>query len=151
MTENDGLSSRHGILGEFYGETIHEVLARRAAECGTQPAVSFRDAQGAYVRLTYGELRRRAREFAVGLTEFPGSSEGDRVCVMLENHWQFVAAFFGCAMSGRLIVPVNTALKRAQLAHIISDAGPSIFVVGTSHLDQLLEAIETEDSVRCVV
>jgi carnitine-CoA ligase len=151
MTENDGLSSRYGILGEFYGETIHGVLARRATECATQPAVSFRDVQGTYVEFTYGELLRRSREFAAGLTAAPGSSEGDRVCVMLENHWQFVAAFFGCAMSGRLIVPVNTALKRAQLTHIISDASPSIFVVGTSLLNQLLEAVEAEDSVRCIV
>jgi carnitine-CoA ligase len=151
MTENADFSSRNGILGEFYEKTIHEVLAWRAAECGTRLAVSFRDAEGAYLRLTYSELQRRSREFAEGLTAFPGGSEGGRVCVMLENHWQFVATFFGCAMSGRLIVPVNTALKRAQLAHIISDSGPSIFVVGSPHLNELLAAIEAEDSVRCIV
>ena len=89
--------------------------------------------------------------FAVGLMASPGGGEDDRVCVMLDNQWHFVAALFGCAASGRLIVPVNTALKRAQLAHIIKDASPSTFVVGSPYLAGLMQAVEPGDSVRNIV
>src|ERR1700685_2559265 len=56
--------------------------------------------------LTYGQILEMASQIGKGLEE-RGIRKGDRVMLWGENCAQWVAAFFGCAMSGVVVVPMD--------------------------------------------
>ena len=57
---------------------------------------------------TYGDIVRLATGFAAGL-EQRGIVKGQRVMLWGENSAQWVAAFFGCALRGVVVVPMDDA------------------------------------------
>ena len=73
-------------------------------------------------RWTYEQLRERAETFAASLRTW-GLSPGERVALFLGNSPDFLAAYLGTHLAGGVIVPVNTAYRRAELRHIFDDAG----------------------------
>ncbi len=58
------------------------------------------------VRRTYAELANTAYRFAREL-ESRGINKGDRVLVWAENSAEWVSAFFGCALRGVVVVPLD--------------------------------------------
>src|SRR5215218_3105065 len=71
---------------------------------------------------TYERLRGRAEAFAAALRSW-GLELGERVALFLGNHSDFLAAYLGVHLAGGVVVPVNTAYRRAELRHIFDDAG----------------------------
>src|ERR1700750_3178385 len=57
---------------------------------------------------TYYEVLRLASRFARDLDD-RGLAKGDRVMVWGENCAEWVAAFFGCALRGIVVVPMDHA------------------------------------------
>ena len=57
---------------------------------------------------SYGEILARASDFALRLDN-RGIAKGDRVMVWGENSAEWVAAFFGCALRGVVVVPMDDA------------------------------------------
>src|SRR5579863_9900455 len=55
---------------------------------------------------TYGEILEMARSFARKL-QARGIAKGDRVMLWGENCAEWVAVFFGCALSGVIVVPMD--------------------------------------------
>lgn len=94
-------------------------------------------------RITYGELDRRVSAAAGGLQHL-GVTAGDRVAVMLGNTPHFVEAFLGAMRAGGVVVPLNTALTREEVAGILTDSGARVLVLTeAAHgiLDGLREAV----------
>ena len=54
---------------------------------------------------------------------------GDRVAVMSENRWEVLSLLLGCAWSGAVLVPINTAARGPGLAHVLTDAEPRVLAV----------------------
>ena len=70
-----------------------------------------------------------------------GIGRGDRVGIMAENRIEVLDAFLACAWIGAVLVPVNTALRGTQLAHVLHDAGVrALAIEGT--LLEYLDAVE---------
>src|SRR5580704_11399692 len=57
---------------------------------------------------SYGQVLQTALGFSRELEE-RGIGKGDRVMLWGENCAEWVAAFFGCAMSGVIVVPMDDA------------------------------------------
>jgi malonyl-CoA/methylmalonyl-CoA synthetase len=72
------------------------------------------DAAGARVA---GRLRRA------------GLAAGDRVLVSAATSMDLVVAYLGALRMGLVVVPVNTAYREREVAHIVGDAGPRAAVV----------------------
>jgi fatty-acyl-CoA synthase len=76
-------------------------------------------------RRTFSELlakgEMRAREI-LGL----GLLAGDRLGVLMPNSVALIEILLGAAMTGVVLVPINTRFKSAELAHIIADSGMSV-------------------------
>jgi long-chain acyl-CoA synthetase len=81
----------------------------------------YRDG-GVYDQLSYRELGRRVRQFAVLLAEL-GVKAGDRVMILAENRPEWPIACFGAALAGAVTVPVLTELAPGQIAAIADHAG----------------------------
>jgi acyl-CoA synthetase (AMP-forming)/AMP-acid ligase II len=81
-------------------------------------------------RLTYRELWDRATRVAGGLRA-AGVRPGDRVALRLGNGVDWVLAFFGAALAGGVVVPVNTRLAETEVAYVLSDSGAAyVFTPG---------------------
>ena len=72
-------------------------------------------------------MRDAAARRAGGLAAV-GIGRGDRVVVVAENRLEVIELWLGCAWLGAVFVPVNPALKGAQLEHVLSDAAPKLVV-----------------------
>jgi long-chain acyl-CoA synthetase len=89
-------------------------------------------------RLSYREMWDRAARVAGGLRA-AGVQRGDRVALRLGNGVDWVLAFFGAALAGGIVVPVNTRLSEAEVAFVGSDSGAQyVFAPGGKLLKRRL-------------
>jgi len=72
---------------------------------------------------SYAELRAAARRIAKGLVA-RGVGKGTRVAVLIANRPEWVTAVFGAALTGAVVVPVNTFATPDELDYVLrhSDA-----------------------------
>ncbi len=78
--------------------------------------------------LTFGDVMRRAREFA-GYLQSIGVGPGDRVAMMMPNCLQYPVAIFGTLLAGAVVVNVNPLYTPRELAHQLTDSGAAVIVV----------------------
>jgi malonyl-CoA/methylmalonyl-CoA synthetase len=64
---------------------------------------------------------------AAALTEH-GLTQGDRVCVQLANCIELIDIYLACVKLGVIFVPVNILYRDREVAHIVSDAEPKLFI-----------------------
>ena len=114
--------------------TLLEATARQYPE---KDALFCHDAT-----LTYGELHARASRFAYALSQ-QGVRPGDRVMLLLPNHWSFVVAILGVWKLGATAVPLSAMLTKDEEAAIISDVQPAK-VIKSIELDSGVFTTATE-------
>jgi fatty-acyl-CoA synthase len=71
--------------------------------------------------LSYAELRAEARRVAKGLVA-RGVGKGTRVAVLAANRPEWVTALFGAALTGAVVVPVNTFATPDELDYVLRHA-----------------------------
>ena len=76
---------------------------------------------------TFGEIDQRSGRMAAALLE-QGLSQGDRVCVQLANCIEIIDIYLACIKTGIIFVPVNILYRDREVAHIVSDAEPKLFI-----------------------
>jgi len=120
-----------------------QLLQWRAANHPERIAFTFLvDGEAQEVKLTYGELDRRAR--AIGSVLHGISERGDRALLLYLTGLEYVAAFFGCLYAARIAVPaypprLNRNIDR--LHAIIADAHPSVALTTSQTLSRLKHVI----------
>jgi crotonobetaine/carnitine-CoA ligase len=105
-------------------QTAPALLTRQAERFGDRPFVR---APGGVTR-TYGEMRDAAARAAATLRD-AGVTAGDRVAILCPNRIELLDVILGCAWSGAAAVPINTALRGAQLAHVLANSEARLFVI----------------------
>lgn len=86
---------------------------------------------GATVRWTYADLEREARAIAGALIA-TGITPGDRVATLMANRPEAVAAYFGAAMSGGVVVPLSTFATRDELGRLLSVSEAKVVLLQTT-------------------
>lgn len=76
---------------------------------------------------TYAELFDRCARLAAGLAGL-GVQRGDRVALLSANGHRYLEAFFGLPAAGIVLVPLNTRLAPAELAHIVEHSGARVLI-----------------------
>jgi fatty-acyl-CoA synthase len=79
------------------------------------------------VSLNFGDLCAWARGLADHLQSL-GVARGDRVAVMLHNSVHYLTLLHATALGGFSLVPVNTRYGAAELAFLLRDCTPRVFV-----------------------
>lgn len=87
-------------------------------------------------RCDYESLERWAREFALDLVA-SGVQPGDRVAIYSGQVAESVVALYGAWIAGAIAVPVHSALKSHQVAHILLHSGSRVLVSDARKLAQL--------------
>ena len=116
--------------------TLPGVLARASALYGDAPAIVTDE-----TRLTFRELAIKARAAAAALTT-AGIRKGDRVAIWAPNSAEWIVAALGIALSGAVLVPLNTRLKGKEAAFILRRSGARLLLtvgefLGTRYPDLL--------------
>ena len=98
------------------------------------------------VRWSYGQIAEMASQFAQEL-QARGIGKGDRVLIWGKNCAQWVAAFFGCALRGAVIVPIDDAASSDFALRVHQQVDAKLMVCSRHHAKSIgaLPAILLED------
>ncbi len=123
------LASVAGLGALTMGAFAAEVCAAHSA----RDALVFDDplADGVTIRWSYADLLTGARGVARALLA-GGVGPGHRVAILMGNRPQAVAAFFGAAMTGAVVVPLSTFAPRLELDQFLAATRPSVLLGQTS-------------------
>ncbi|MCW2529878.1 MAG: AMP-dependent synthetase [Pseudonocardiales bacterium] len=113
----------------FYPLTVKDFIDRAEQVYPDRIAVVDEPEQPAasWGEVTYRELARRCRSLAATLDrlEVP---VGGRVAIVSHNSARMLAAFFGVSAYGRILVPVNFRLARAEIDFIVGHSGAEVLL-----------------------
>ena len=120
---------------------VRDFLDRAAATYPERVAVVDEPDQPAepWAPVTFAGLASRARAQAAGLDRL-GIAPGERVAVVSHNSARLLTSFFGVTGWGRILVPVNFRLARAEVEYILEHSGASVLLVDPE-LDEALAGI----------
>ncbi len=57
-----------------------------------------------------------------------GIAPGDRVALHFTNGFEIAAAYYACFKAGAIAVPLNTRMKRAELAYVLNHSGARLYL-----------------------
>jgi malonyl-CoA/methylmalonyl-CoA synthetase len=108
---------------------LHALLARAAACRGEHPAIAGADgAVWSHARLS-GAAARLARGLARR-----GLAPGDRVALAAGASPEWALAALAVLGAGGVVLPVNTAYRAREVAHLLADAEPRCVIGGRAEL-----------------
>jgi acyl-CoA synthetase (AMP-forming)/AMP-acid ligase II len=107
--------------------TIGQLVLNGARDWPDTTAISFPD-----FRWTYRQLECEALTVAKGLRAL-GVRSGDHVGLVIPNGAHYVAAFFGAAMTGATVVPLNTRYRRVDLLFTLEHSDVSVLLLSRDY------------------
>jgi fatty-acyl-CoA synthase len=124
--------------------TVGELL-REAAQDSRDVVGLVAGIPGVDRRWTFGEVLAESERVAAAL--LARFSPGERVAVWAPNLPEWVLLEFGAALAGVVLVTVNPAYQRHELAYVLEQSGASgVFLVREWRGNAMLDSLET---VRC--
>ncbi|MDZ7627436.1 MAG: AMP-binding protein [Parvularculaceae bacterium] len=118
----------------FNAPTLSGLIEEQARHLPNEPALQFEGKT-----TTYAELDERANRAAEAFLSL-GLKRGDRLAWLARNVATFWPALVGASKIGVVMTPVNWRLAPAEIAGIIADARPSLFVIEKIFVEPLKAA-----------
>ena len=109
--------------------TLPRMLRRQAVLYGDRRLVEI-DGQA----WSFRETLEMAARFG-GALHAAGIERGDHVAVMCGNRHELLQVYLGCGWIGAVTVPINTASRGAQLAHILANSQAKLLVLQVEFAD----------------
>jgi crotonobetaine/carnitine-CoA ligase len=122
--------------------TLPALLLRQAELFGEKEALVTESGT-----FSFAELPLIAAKYGALLQEH-GVSHGDRVAMLSNNRLEVLQLFLGCAWTGAIFVPINTASKGPQLEHVMRDAAPKVLALELDLLDRIDTIEHVPDSLE---
>ncbi|HET7770710.1 MAG TPA: AMP-binding protein [Chloroflexota bacterium] len=104
---------------------IGDILRRQAAPAGRPEKAALLTETGS---VTFAQLYGAACGVARCLTEH-GIRKGDRVALLGRNSAEWVAAYYGAALCGAVLVPLNFWYRAGEVAYVLEDSGATLVLV----------------------
>ncbi|WP_394823787.1 AMP-binding protein [Pendulispora albinea] len=102
-------------------ETLVSLLDQMAKRHDRSPALQRFEEDG-FSRITYLDLRKRARALGLRLVE-AGVKKGDAVLLTAKNDPAWAFAYFGILCAGAIAVPVDAGLEVPMVANLVTESG----------------------------
>ncbi|MBZ9611752.1 acyl-CoA ligase (AMP-forming), exosortase A system-associated [Rheinheimera maricola] len=112
-------------------KNLHDIVTHAAATFPERIALHYKAAALSYAELAQHTLSTAIRLQSVDIQRF------DRVAVYLPKQFETVVSLFACSMAGAVFVPINPALKAAQVAHILQDCNVRLLITSKDRLASL--------------
>src|ERR1700730_17953074 len=117
-------------MAESIAEFFFENFQAHRHECAYRQRRGYRTES-----LTYGDVLRMASGFVREL-ETRGITKGDRVMLWDENSAEWVAAFFGCALYGVIVVPMDDGASPDFAMRVFQQVSAKLLVASRRHLHE---------------
>jgi malonyl-CoA/methylmalonyl-CoA synthetase len=117
---------------------LTDLLAIPRRRAPGRPALRYRGGPGGPPELSYAELAAAA-ERAAAVLAARGLGRGDRLALFLGNRPETAIAVLAALRLGAIVVPLNLAYRRREIAHILSDAEPRLLLAESDQLTHLDE------------
>jgi crotonobetaine/carnitine-CoA ligase len=124
--------------------TLPRMLRRQAVLYGDRRLVEI-DGQA----WSFTETLEMAARFG-GALQAAGIERGDNVAVMCGNRQELLQVYLGCGWMGAVTVPINTASRGAQLAHILANSEVKLLVLQAEFADAVVSLEVALPSLRGV-
>ena len=121
---------------DFWGLTVHGMLARLAERYGDRPLFTWRRG-GAIHAVTYGEFFRDVRRLAARLAAL--GLQGKSVVIDMRNSYEQVAALFAASSMGAVAAPLSFDLPLEDLRDLIGHIGPELLICDELDLELVPE------------
>ena len=108
---------------------IGDILRRQAAPTGRPHHPAIIHEGGA---VTFAHLHEAATGVAHRLARL-GVVPGDRVALLGRNSPEWVAVYYGAAMAGAVLVPLNFWFRAAEIAYALADSGATVALADRDH------------------
>ncbi|WP_374409930.1 class I adenylate-forming enzyme family protein [Hydrogenophaga sp.] len=113
--------------------SLYALSQRLARERPDAPALRWQDpSSGERIDWTFGRLLEAADALAAAFAA-RGVGPGDRLAWVGLSHPSMIAALFGLARLGAVLVPLNHRLAPAEWAAVLADCGPRLLVYDAAH------------------
>jgi len=86
-------------------------------------------------RMTFGALDEQVTQLANAWLA-AGVAKGDRIAILSKNSIDYFVIYFACARAGFIAQPLNWRLGVDELARIIADGSPKVFVSALEFAEQ---------------
>jgi len=101
-------------------------------------------------RASYFEINRAANRLADYLIR-QGTTVGDRVAILLENSFEYVAGYYGILKAGAVAVPLNPELKAESLQPLLEELEARAIIAGNRQEDMLSDLNLGSSGIRDLV
>jgi long-chain acyl-CoA synthetase len=108
--------------------TLYDMLQRNACAFARRPAVITEDRVH-----NFAALLARVDALATGLAGL-SIAKGDRVCIVAQNHPEYLEVYGACAKLGLLAYPLNWRLSPEEIGRIVERAAPRLMLVDDASL-----------------
>jgi len=102
-------------------------------------------------RLTYADVIRASATLAHVLVDTYGIGKGDRVAIAMRNFPEWVIAFWGAAIVGAVVVPLNAWSLRDELEYGVTDSASRVLFADAERAARLGDGVEKLGLAACVV
>src|SRR5215217_5420931 len=130
------------VISQGEETTIAAALDARAEMTPDARFVSFVDEH-----VSYGAFVGRAERAAAALAAL-GAGPGSKVAVLLPNCLEFLDVWFGSALLGAALVPVNTGLKGDGLRYVLEHSEADVLVADAPLTTEVDAALAAGDGPR---
>ncbi len=131
-------------------QTIPQKFNETATRLANRPALKFKY-QGAYISLTFSELKRRIEVMTSGLWEL-GLRPQDRLAILSENRSEWVRTDLATMSLGAITVPVHTTLSPGIIKHVLNDSGATmLFVSGQEQFNKIILISDEVPSLQTII
>jgi len=127
-------------LGQF--KSIGEMVKRRAAEYGDDPAFTVCLPNGITGALSFAEVDRMSDDLAAYFRTVLSLGRGERVAVMLPNCLAYPLVAFGAFKAGLTLTGINPLYTVDEIAFQLRDSGASVVVTLDLFGARVAKAIE---------
>ncbi|MBW1672369.1 MAG: AMP-binding protein [Deltaproteobacteria bacterium] len=132
-------------MGADVASTIGRLVEERAKANKDRVFLFFEDQ-----KITWVQIDRVSNQIAFALRNF-GIIKGDKVILMMQNHPEFIYAWFGITKLGAVEVPVNIAYKGDLLSYIIDNSDSKLIFIDASLLDRLAMIRDSLEKIERIV
>jgi long-chain acyl-CoA synthetase len=112
---------------------------KRGKECAYVQRQGYR-----YVRWSYRQVAETSYQFAREL-HARGIHKGDRVLLWGNNSTEWVAAFFGCALAGVIVVPMDDVAAPDFALRVYQQVGAKLMVCSREHVQPSIPTLLLDD------
>jgi crotonobetaine/carnitine-CoA ligase len=150
------------VLNVVGPRTLRRELEAKVQRHPNKTWMIYEGRDGSVSHASYGDFERRARQAAAVLTDL-GVRPGDKVTLHLNNCPEFLELWFGAALCGAVVVPVNTLSSLDELDFLVNHSESVLFITEPAflpiaeallprcpHVRQLLVCRTAEDEGRAL-